>query len=71
MIEETQKLDRPLIPWFESLVSELEVLGETYSNPNIDPVDVMELYYDNVSPKNSALALVKTTKPVYYKKGVN
>ena len=67
----TETLDRPLIPWFENLVNELELLGQKYSNPNIDPVDVMELYYDNVSPRNAAMALAKTTKPVYFEKGVN
>ena len=67
----TETLDRPLIPWFEKLIVELESLGQKYSNPNIDPVDVMEFYYDDVSPKDAAMALAKTTKPVFYKKGVN
>ena len=57
IVEEEKK---PLMVWFDAFEVELEKLGGDYKN--IEPTDVLELYYEGVTPEDSASKLMLESK---------
>ena len=51
-----EKEEKPLMVWFDSFELALEELGGKYKN--IEPTDVVELYYEDVPPKDAASKLM-------------
>ncbi len=52
---------KPLMVWFDAFEVELEKLGGNYKN-SIEPTDMLELYYEGVTPEDSASKLMLESK---------
>ena len=64
MTEKTE--DKPLNIWFEIFLTGIKKFGVEYSS--VDPLDMLELYYEGIGADEAATMIVKTTKPIYFKK---
>ena len=64
MKEKTE--DKPLNVWFEIFLTGIKEFGVEYSSVN--PLDMLELYYEGIGAAEAATMIVKTTKPVYFEK---
>jgi hypothetical protein len=61
-----QKEEKPLNVWFEKFLMGIKEFSVEYSS--INPLDMLELYYEGVLAEDAASRMVKTLKKVYYEK---
>ena len=61
-----QKEEKPLNVWFEKFLMGIKEFDVEYSSVN--PLDMLELYYEGIPADDAASRIVKTSKKVYYEK---
>ena len=59
-----QSENKPLNIWFEKFLTGIAEYSVDYSSVN--PLDMLELYYEGIEADEAATMIVKTTKPVYF-----
>ena len=52
--QQNENEEKPLMVWFDEFEVALEALGGKYKSKNIEPTDVLELYYEDVPPNDAA-----------------